>query len=65
MKDHKNVVPSSRRGFLKLAGASAIGAGSALVADVQSADAAPAAHDAEPLYRETEHIKAYYRLARL
>jgi hypothetical protein len=53
---------ADRRSFMKLAGATAAGAGAtvATAGIVQAAE--PPAADA--LYRETEHIKRYYETAR-
>ena len=55
----------NRRGFLKVSGIGAV-AGAAVVAasDDGRADAAPAAGRASAGYRETEHVKTVYRLAR-
>lgn len=54
-----------RRGFLKLAGFGAVGA-SAAVASATKAPAAPTEAQPQPgeTYRETEHIRKYYELAR-
>ncbi|HEU4373396.1 MAG TPA: formate dehydrogenase [Telluria sp.] len=68
-KDKPKTVDPARRGFLRAAGgAGALGA-LAVVAAQPPAAAAPvapaAAEDAEPAgYRETEHIRQYYRTAR-
>jgi hypothetical protein len=54
---------TDRRGFLKLAGATAAAGGAAAVAGESKAQA----QDGKPkhsLYRETEHIRRYYELAR-
>jgi hypothetical protein len=53
---------ADRRSFLKLAGAGVVTGGAAL-ADGKPAEAAEA-KPARPLYRETEHVKRYYELAR-
>jgi hypothetical protein len=63
----KPAVTADRRAFLKLAGAGAVTGGAALVGASASGEAAAAAgaDGKETLYRETEHIKRYYDLARL
>jgi hypothetical protein len=53
---------SDRRGFLKLAGAGVV-AGSA-AADGNKPPPAADSKPASGLYRETEHVKRYYQLAR-
>jgi hypothetical protein len=68
-KDKSKAVDPARRGFLRAAGgAGALGA-LAVVAAQPPAAAAPVAPavapDAKPAaYRETEHIRQYYRTAR-
>jgi hypothetical protein len=68
-KDKTKTVDPARRGFLRAAGgAGALGA-LAVVAAQPPAAAAPVApavaEDAKPAgYRETEHIRQYYRTAR-
>ena len=57
---------ANRRNFLKLAAASAA-TGGAAIGTATTGIAAPkaaAAGTSEPVYRETEHIKRYYDLAR-
>ena len=54
---------ADRRGFLKLAGASAVTGGTGAVA-ATPATAATEAGSKTALYRETEHVKRYYELAR-
>ncbi|MEZ5844343.1 MAG: formate dehydrogenase [Hyphomicrobiaceae bacterium] len=54
---------ADRRNFLKLAGAGAIGAGAAAVTGAPAA-ATEAAPEAATGYRESEHVKRYYQLAR-
>lgn len=64
MSDERNV--ADRRSFLKLAGAGVVGGSAAAVAAVSGAQPAEAA-DADAAkgdYRETEHVKRYYALAR-
>jgi hypothetical protein len=53
---------TDRRSFLKLTGAGLV-TGSAALASGKAAEAAEA-KPAQRLYRETEHIKRYYELAR-
>lgn len=58
---------ADRRSFLKLAGAGVVGGSAAAVAAVSGSQSADAASDevAEgQLYRETEHVKRFYALAR-
>ena len=59
----------TRRNFLTLAGVGAGAAGAAVGLSASMAEAAPAATpkaaDTETHYRETEHVKRYYALARL
>lgn len=57
---------ADRRSFLKLAGAGVVGGSAAAVAAVSGttpADAAEKPND-KSLYRETEHVKKFYALAR-
>jgi hypothetical protein len=62
MKQSKPEAVADRRSFLKLAGASAVTGGAALVTG-EAAQASEA--KAKPsLYRETDHIRRYYELAR-
>lgn len=53
---------ADRRSFLKLAGASAAAGGAALLP--AAAVAAEGARETTSLYRETEHVRRYYELAR-
>jgi hypothetical protein len=63
MKQAKKEAVADRRSFLKLAGAGAAAGGAALVTGEQKAQAGET--KAKPsLYRETEHIRRYYELAR-
>ncbi len=60
MKQSKKEAVADRRSFLKLAGAAG---GAALMTGDKKAEAS----EAKPktgLYRETEHIRRYYELAR-
>jgi hypothetical protein len=56
---------ADRRSFLKLASAGVVTGGAALAGD-KPAEAGEAAEGkpARALYRETEHVKRYYDLAR-
>ncbi|MDX2288268.1 MAG: formate dehydrogenase [Hyphomicrobiaceae bacterium] len=61
-----DVLKSDRRGFLRLAGVGVVGGSAAAVTTVVDAVAAPAV-DPQPTsgsYRETEHIRRYYELAK-
>jgi len=63
MKQAKKEAVTDRRSFLKLAGASAAAGGAAAITGQTPAQAV----EAKPrpwLYRETEHIRRYYELAR-
>ena len=62
--EHKPAAVADRRRFLKLAAAGTVTGGAAVVAG--TADAAPAlpATADDGLYRESEHVKRYYELAR-
>lgn len=63
MKETKKDVVADRRRFLKLAGAGAAAGGAALVGGEKKVEAAEAKPTGS-LYRETEHVKRYYELAR-
>jgi hypothetical protein len=62
MQDRKKEAVADRRSFLKLAGASAAAGGAALVTGETPAEASQ--DKPKALYRETEHIRRYYELAR-
>lgn len=64
MKDKKDAAIADRRRFLKLAGVGVATGGGALAAEASPADAATAPKSDGGLYRETEHIRKYYELAR-
>lgn len=56
---------ADRRGFLKLAGASVVGGGAAAIATVAGTqDVAAETAEKGGLYRETEHVSTYYKLAK-
>ncbi len=64
MKKDKDIIEAvaDRRSFLKLAGATAAASGAAVVpvvAQAQEAEQKPG-----QMYRETEHVRRYYELAR-
>lgn len=63
MKENKKETVADRRSFLKLAGAGAVAGGTALLTGEQKAEASEAKPDGA-LYRETDHIRRYYELAR-
>ena len=60
----KDGAVTDRRSVLKLAGAGVVTSGAALVAGAQTADAAEPAQPEGQTYRETEHVKRYYELAK-
>jgi hypothetical protein len=64
MKDIKKEAVADRRSFLKLASASAAAAGSAAVLSGEAKAETGEAKQKVSLYRETEHIRRYYELAR-
>jgi hypothetical protein len=55
---------TSRRDFLRIAGIGTVTGGAALAVGGKSAEAAEARADGSLGYRETEHVKTYYKLAR-
>ena len=58
------VSKSDRRDFLKLAGVGAVAGGAAVLGEANKAQAAAADALAGRGYRETEHVKKFYRSAR-
>lgn len=66
MTDSKKAKAIPRRDFLKSAGLATGAAGAAAVAlsTTGAAKAASPAKDESAGYRETEHVRTYYRLAR-
>jgi anaerobic selenocysteine-containing dehydrogenase len=58
------VSKSDRRDFLKLAGVGAVAGGAAVLGGPKKADAAAAEAPSGRGYRETEHVKKFYRSAR-
>ncbi len=55
---------TDRRSFLKLAGLGSVASGAALVTGEKSEAAETSAATAGDGYRETDHVKAYYKSAR-
>lgn len=55
---------AGRREFLKLAGIGAVTGGAALAMGQEAAKADEALSETSAGYRETEHVKTYYKLAR-
>jgi len=65
MKGEQKTAEVNRRGFLKGAGLAAGAAGAATLASTSGAAAASAEAPAKSAgYRETEHVRTYYDLAR-
>ncbi len=64
MKQKCDRAVADRRSFLKLAGAGAVAGGVALVSGEKPAEASTAANETDRLYRETDHVRTYYELAR-
>ena len=60
--DKKTAV--GRRDFLKLSGVAAATGGAALAVGNEDAEASEALHGTSSGYRETDHVKTYYKLAR-
>lgn len=55
---------ADRRNFLKLAGVGAVTGGVALVGGKSVVEASTTADETGRLYKESDHIKTYYNLAR-
>jgi hypothetical protein len=64
MNEERAVKVAKRRDFLKLAGLGVVSAGAVLVAAPEDGEAAEARPDGSVGYRESEHVKTYYKLAR-
>ena len=62
-KDTENA-KTDRRSFLKLAGAGIVGSGAVAAASVAPAVAETADADTGNGYRESEHVRRYYELAK-
>ncbi len=63
MSEKRDGANNARRDFLKLAGLTAV-TGGALAATGESAAASDALEEGQAGYRESEHVKTYYKLAR-
>lgn len=64
-KETESNAVADRRSVLKLAGAGVVTAGATLVAGSKVVEAAAAEVPAEgQIYRETEHVKRFYELAK-
>ena len=63
MSDKKEIRSTSRRDLLKMAGLAAGVAGAAAAPGAAQA-AKPLAREKDGGYRETEHVRKYYELAR-
>jgi hypothetical protein len=61
--DTKKEATADRRSFLKLAGTGVAAGGAALLGGDKNAEATEA-KPSSALYRETDHIRRYYELAR-
>lgn len=55
---------TNRRGFLKLASLGSVAAAGAAIVSADDAEAQPATDAPTGGYRETDHVKTYYDLAR-
>ena len=64
MKQKCDNAIADRRSFLKLAGAGAVTGGAVLAGSKGVAEATTTADGTDRLYKETDHIKTYYELAR-
>jgi len=54
---------ASRRDFMRLAGVGAVAGGAALESGTKPAEASGVRADGSRGYRETDHVKTYYKLA--
>ena len=64
MSEKRQKAKADRRSFLKLAGLSALSGGAVLALDKSQAEAREAAVKPTGSYRETDHIRTYYKSAR-
>lgn len=64
MKGKGEKAVANRRNFLKLAGLGTVASGVALVAGGKPAEALDETVGKDRLYRETDHVKTFYKLAR-
>ena len=60
----KKAASADRRSFLKLAGASVVGSGAAIASTVTPAAATTTPEAGGETYRETDHVRRYYELAK-
>lgn len=63
-KDGKTSATTDRRSFLKLAGAGVAGSGAAIATAVPPVEAATKLDANSAGYRETDHVRRYYELAK-
>jgi len=64
MSRHSKGSGSDRRDFLKLAGLGTLTGGAVLLAKGQAQAAVGDEDQKDDLYRETEHVKTFYELAK-
>lgn len=64
MADKKSKAGTDRRGFLKLAGLGSVAGGAAIVTGKQAKAETAASPGKGAGYRETDHVKAFYKSAR-
>lgn len=64
MKQDKAKANTDRRSFLKLAGAGVVGTGAVAASSVVPAEAEPVKPAESNGYRETEHVRRFYELAK-
>ncbi len=64
MKERGEKAVADRRNFLKLAGLGTVVGGVALVAGGKPAEALDKSVGKNQIYRETDHVRTYYDLAR-
>lgn len=64
MAEKKDDVRTDRRGFLKFAGLSGIAGGAAMVSGKSAEATEVAMEDKGSGYRETDHVKTFYKSAR-
>ena len=64
MKQNKDMAGADRRGFLKMLSVGAISGSALLSTGSSKAEAAQDEGGKKGLYKETEHVKTYYELAK-
>ncbi len=64
MNEERAEKVAKRRDFLKLAGLGVVSAGAGLAVASKDGEAAEVSANGGADYRETEHVKTYYELAR-